>query len=164
MLWFRLWFPLWFPLWLGLRDGAVDVRGQLLLSIGWLRFWMFERLRLAAADFRFWTFRWGPPLLAVWLVLCASLWRSLRRAVWTGLWRAMRSDVWSLLWLAVRRRTLWLFAVWWQFLWRSRVWTGLRSESLWRWTVCLRMLRELCTKLRGSAGFLRSGLRSAAHL
>ena len=92
-LWPVLWLRLWFPLWLRLR------------------FWMFERVRLSAADVRLWIFwRWAL-LLAVRLVLCAQLWRSLRRAVWPGLCGALRSDVWSLLWIAVRRRTLRLLAV-----------------------------------------------------
>jgi hypothetical protein len=121
VLWFRLRLGLW----------TVYVWTQLLLSFGRLRIWVLERLRLSAVDVWRWIVRRETLLLAVRLVLCAGVWRSLRRFVRPGLFFALCSDVRFLLRLGVRRRALRLHAVLRQCmrqpLWWSRVWSGLRS-------------------------------------
>jgi len=166
----------------GLWHGAADGLAQLRLSFGRLRFRMFGGMRLSAVALRIRILWWQPVRLAVRFVLCSGLRRRLRQPLRTGLWSALRFDVWSRLRIALRSGALWLRAVLWQPLRRSRVRLRLQPlrtrrvwfRPVWSWsvwlramwlrTVCRRVLRELCAQLRGSARSLRSGRRSDADL
>jgi hypothetical protein len=81
------------------------------LSVGWLRFWLLDRMRLSRVAVWIRPVRGRSlllPLRFVRRVLRAGLWRRLRRAMWTRLC----ATLFDVLRIALWRRSLRLLTVW----------------------------------------------------